>query len=186
MNRKTYLKGLAETRARADADVARYTKIHAEVTALLADAEATRASCDKLIRKFNVNLDPTAIAPIKAWKGRYGRHGALQAAVRRHIQAAWPEALTTLQLGLLLQMELDLQFPTRSDEYRWYENSLRPAIRKSVRAGLVERVGCSPDKLNVELAHWRWKSDAALSMDHLLAQAEAAGVSVQQADDDPE
>jgi hypothetical protein len=65
----SYLKGLAETRARADGDLIRQAKRQAELDTLAADALATRDACDKLIKKFDVRLDPGLISPIKAWKG---------------------------------------------------------------------------------------------------------------------
>ena len=49
--RKTpsYLKGLAETRARAAAEVIRYTALATEVQQRLAEAQAALNSCDLLI-----------------------------------------------------------------------------------------------------------------------------------------
>ena len=77
-NTPSYLKGLAETRARVDADVQRLQKIHDEIAEKLAEATAERNSCDCLIRKYDERLDPNVIAPIQAWKGRYGPRGALK------------------------------------------------------------------------------------------------------------
>lgn len=87
--RKTpsHLKGLAETRARADGDIHRIQRlraeidpkraealrieaIHAQVTANLAAARTERDACDLLIRKFGSRLDPEPVAPVRAVKGR--------------------------------------------------------------------------------------------------------------------
>jgi len=70
-NPPSYLKGLAETRARADADVLRLQKIYGEIAEKLAEAAAERDSCDCLILKYDDRLDPNRIAPIQSWKGRY-------------------------------------------------------------------------------------------------------------------
>lgn len=56
----SYLKGLAETRARAAGDVQRLEQLHAEITAQLEAARAEVTSCGLLIRKFDRQLDPTA------------------------------------------------------------------------------------------------------------------------------
>lgn len=89
-----YLKGLAEVRARVDADVQRFQKIHDEITAKLAAAFSERESCDCLIRKYDQRLDPNQIQPIRAWKGRYGSRGALQRSMTKMLEEVWPEALT--------------------------------------------------------------------------------------------
>lgn len=94
----SYLKGLAETRARADGDVQRLEQLHSEIARQLATAKAEVASCDRLIRKFDGKLDPTKIPAIRAWKGRYGKRGALREAVLRVVEAATedvPRATTT-------------------------------------------------------------------------------------------
>jgi hypothetical protein len=56
--RKTpsYLKGLAETRARAAADVIRYKQVIDQVMASLAKAQAELDACDTLIKKFDERL----------------------------------------------------------------------------------------------------------------------------------
>lgn len=70
--RKTpsYLKGLAETRARVAGDVPRYQKIHDDVWQRLAEAKAELDACDRLIRKFDKRLVREQIEPIQAWQGR--------------------------------------------------------------------------------------------------------------------
>jgi|GEM_PF-4648916 len=84
----SYLKGLAETRARAAADVLRYQQIIDEVMVSLARAQAEVDACDMLIRKFDDRLDPTQIEPVAHWKGRYGKRGALkEAAMGRQVSA---------------------------------------------------------------------------------------------------
>ena len=77
--RKTpsYLKGLAETRARAAADILRYKQVIDEIMVSLAKAQAELEACDTLIKKFDDRLDPTQVEPINHWQGRYGKRGAL-------------------------------------------------------------------------------------------------------------
>lgn len=73
---QSYLKGLAEVRARVDADVQRLQKIHDEITAKLAAAMVERDSCDCLIRKYDQRLETrtrsSRSAPGKAAMARVG------------------------------------------------------------------------------------------------------------------
>ena len=83
--RKTpsYLKGLAETRARAHGDTIRLGKIRDEIHAKLEEAKFLVESCDRLIVQYDSRLNPTLIQPVGAWQGRYGKRGALTEAISR-------------------------------------------------------------------------------------------------------
>src|SRR4051812_13865695 len=110
--RKTpsYLKGLAETRARVAADVERFQQIQQEVAQKLEQAQDELAACDRLIRKYDHRLNPEAIAPIRSWQGRYGKRGKLQDTIKRLLQQAHPEAIDTSELLWALQIEFQLDF----------------------------------------------------------------------------
>lgn len=183
--RKTpsYLKGLAETRARVDGDLQRYQKIYDEVGQKLAEARAELAACDRLIRKFDPRLNPERIEPIQAWKGRYGKRGQLKASIKEHLRAQAPLEVSTTELGWVIQLEFGLDFSTWQEKKRWTANSLRNALKDLLEEGLVERLHDVATMPTGEVGRWRWKSDDALSLDHLQAQAEAAGVSVRLCDD---
>lgn len=176
----TYLKCLAETRARADADAQRLQKIHAEVTEKLAEAEAERDSCDCLIRKFDHRLDPSLIAPIRAWKGRYGPRGALKRAMVKLLEKAWPETLTTMEIAWAVQIEFQIDFLTREESVEWLRNSVRGGLKSLVIAGVVERLHEVTNGLTNELGRWRFAPPAAPGLDALRAVAATAGVGVQQ------
>jgi len=126
------------------------------------------------------------IEPIHAWQGRYGKRGALLEEVRRIIQTAWPEEITTTELVWIVQIRFQLHFPTLQEKKRWQDNSLRNTIKNLLAKGEVERMHDKSAGLNAEVGRWRWKSDAFLSLGHLHAQAEGAGVSVQSGDADHE
>jgi hypothetical protein len=183
--RKTpsYLKGLAETRARAAGDVERYQQILEEVSSKLAQAKAEVAACDRLICKFDTRLNPELIEPIRAWKGRYGKRGQLSASIAQLLEQSAPEELTTTEVIWELQMQFQLDFSTADEKQRWRKNSLTPALKDLVSKGLVDRLHEPVDCFNGEVGRWRWKSGGDLSLDHLRAQAAAAGVSTQHADD---
>jgi hypothetical protein len=144
--RKTpsYLKGLAETRARAAGDIQRLKKIQEEVAQKLAQAQDELEACDRLIRKYDARLNPELIQPIRAWQGRYGKRGALQATIKRLLQEAFPEAIDTTELLWALQIEFQLDFPTWQEKHRWRRNSLTPALKDLVAAGLANRLGLHP------------------------------------------
>lgn len=156
-----YLKGLAETRARAHGYWLRLKKIHDEVAQKLREAEALMASCDRLIRTFDNRLDPTLVEPIKAYKGRYGKHGALTEAVKRYIHGgAHLDTITTAELAWLVQMEFGLDFETWQAKKRWQDNSLRTGIKRLLDAGAIERDHDLANGPTGEVGCWRWKSHA--------------------------
>lgn len=199
----SYLKGLAETRARVAAEVRRHTdfsgavvreldepRVQTQRLAALSDSATRRlaaakeelAACDRLIVKFDERLDPTLIEPIRAWKGRYGDRGRLKAVIVNYLREQAPGVVSTSEIFLVLQAEFGMQFINGKDKRVWLTNSVRPQLRDLVAEGLVEKP-IDEDSLNVEVGRWRWRTDCALSLDHLKAQAEAAGVSVQQSGD---
>jgi hypothetical protein len=175
----SYLKGLAETRARAARAAQRFDEIYEEIGQKLAKAERALAACDCLIQKFDERLNPGLIQPIHGWKGRYGKRGPLLEEVKRIVQNAWPEKVTTTEIVWRAQMRFQLHFLTFQEKKRWQDNSLRNAIKNLLAKGEIERMHDKPVGLNAEVGRSRWKSDAFLSLDHLHAQAEDAGVSVQ-------
>ncbi|MFT4172862.1 MAG: hypothetical protein QM686_00045 [Herbaspirillum sp.] len=175
-----YLKGLAETRARAHGDVLRLESLKAEIDVRLAEAQKALDACDTLIKKFDERLELTSIKPIRAWKGRYGSRGAFHEAVIRIIKAAAPQEISTTMLALELQAEFGLDFAHPNDRRRWVTNTLGNCLKDLIAAGMIERL--HEARPTGEVGRWRWK-DSDLSLDHLRAQAAAAGVSVQQADD---
>lgn len=155
--RKTpsYLKGLAETRARAAGDVLRYQQVLAEVTASLVNAQAELAACDTLIRKFDERLDPNQVEPIRAWQGRYGKRGALRAAIVELLQERAPEPVTTTEVGWQMQLKFEILFAHWTERKAWMTNSIGNCLKKLVKEGLVE--ACHDTATNSGLVgSWRW------------------------------
>lgn len=112
--RKTpsYLKGLAEDRARADGDAIRLQGLRDELAPAVAEAQRTlslhgeileqhtvartkRDACDTLIRSFDSRLDPAQIAPIHGFKGKYGKRGSLREALVDILRSAAPAEVST-------------------------------------------------------------------------------------------
>ena len=153
--RKTpsYLKGLAETRARAARDVQCYQQLVDEPQTRLAQAQAELAACDTLIRKFDDRLDPDLIDPVNHWQGRYGKRGALKAAVLKVLQAHAPEEVTTTMIGLAVQAEFRLVFYLPVEREAWLANSVRNCLKKLVKEGLVE--ACHDQSNTGFVGSWR-------------------------------
>jgi hypothetical protein len=57
----SYLKGLAETRARLAGDIERYERVSNEIAEKLVLARRELEACDLLIRRFDGRLDPNKI-----------------------------------------------------------------------------------------------------------------------------
>ena len=138
--RKTpsYLKGLAETRARAAADILRYQQVIDEITVSLTKAQAELEACDRLIKKFDERLEPALIEPILHWKGRYGKRGALREAILALLQEQAPAAVTTTEIGWQMQLKFDIGFNHWTERKRWMSNSIGNCLKKLVKEGLVE------------------------------------------------
>ena len=178
----SYLKGLAERRARAEGTLKSLKQIKNELDQKIAYTEQTMASCDLLISQYDARLNPSLIPAIKPFRPNYGKRGALLAAVRQAIKNAYPETITTTEIGFIVQMQFQLYFETWQQKYNWRRTSLRTSIRALTRNGEVDRCHEVSEEPIWEVGRWRWKSETDLSLDHLRQQAEAQGVSIQPGD----
>ena len=134
----SYLKGLAETRARVDAECSRLEQLHADIGQRLAEAQAERDACDRLIKKYDGRLDPTTIAPIKAWQGRYGKRGGLKQAVLEVVTMSFPSEVSTSEIAWAIQLRFNLGFETPKERKRWVHSSLTDVLRTLAHKGLVK------------------------------------------------
>lgn len=201
--RKTpsYLKGLAETRARAAGDLKRHTQLKAELDVLLPELEADLnryrkmhervcrnldsaksdlASCDRLIRKFDGRLDPEEIEPICAHKGKYGGWGRLRQSIQALLKECSPESVTTLQIAMTLEIELELDFATPAERRAWVHNSIGNSLKKMVGEGVVERLH-DPSVPTSQVGRWRWASARGSELEALQQAAAKTGIGTSQA-----
>lgn len=202
--RKThsYRMGLADTRARAGgalqrlknlrseikrklkvakADVERYQTMENELARKLEEARTDLKSCDWLIRKFDGRFDPGEIEPIVAWKGRYGKRGALKEAIARILKDHAPVALTIPDLSKMIVLEFQLTFATEKAMKAWNDNSIGGSLKTLLSEGPVERIDAPQTKWCGSDGMWCWKGSAEASVDGLRSSAEGEGIGVKQA-----
>ena len=125
----SYLKGLAETRARVEAERSRLERLHAEIGQRLAEATAECDACDRLIKKYDGRLDPTMIAPIRARQGRYGKRGALKQAILEVVSMNFPSEVSTSEIAWAIQLRFDIGFETPDERAHWLHHSVSGALR---------------------------------------------------------
>lgn len=160
-----YLKGLAETRARAAGDYEKASQAIAERTRVLqhltqqfeissrvavealsaaekqaATAMTIREACDQLIFRLNNELAPEDIEPISAWQGRYGRRGALSQAIQQIIEVAYPAEVSTGEITAKIQEKFGLSFGTGRERRLWKRVSILGRLKILADKGLIERL----------------------------------------------
>lgn len=173
--RPAYLKGLATTRARAAGDAERLRALIAELEEHLAERQAEIAACDRLIRKFDERLEPAKIQPTRG-HNRYGRRGELTQAILEHLRKAAGE-VTTIELAVALQARFGLDFVSWEERRRWVKNSVTPALKEMVAAGVVERLH-EPRSKSGETGRWRLTAGCATSFADITARVQGAGGAV--------
>ena len=160
-NTPSTLKWLAEARARRAYDLEQTERIAADVCARMEHLRADLAALDHSIRIYDPAINPDAIQPVQGTKGRYGKHGALQSAIKDILMAHAPIWLSTVNLEVLVCFRLQLGFESPQERSRWYRNSFANLLRKFVVAGVVERQQ-DPGIPTSEVGRWRWKGDEAM------------------------
>lgn len=195
----SYLKGLAETRARADADYQRALETAAGRTDYLsrvtaayeakraaiqkdvgwANAQAqtalrARMACDMLIQKLNQGVDPALIGPVNGWQGRYGKRGALGQAVQAVVEQAYPLEISTTEVARALQQQFKLTFSSPAERKKWVR------VTVSTRLGYLRQLGCIERLHNVanhdgKPGRWRAIPPGSTAND-LIALATQAGL----------
>lgn len=166
----TVTRQLAERRARLAAEVPRLEKLVADATEQLAKARAELAAVDLILPTFDARVVPELIAPVKAQGVRYGKRGTFKEALLQVLQAAAPEAISTVELSMRLRHHFDLDFATAEELRSWVENILRKQLRRLVTQGVVERLKLSGAEHNDE-TYWRVaRMEAEGSLDALRTQ----------------
>lgn len=193
------MKGLVETRARADADHQKalaaatlrmshldelvqahqreQARIQKEITRAQSQAQQAllaRQACDQLILNLQKNIDPSHIEPINAWQGKYGQRGTLGQAVQAFVEAAYPIEVTTLQVATAIQHQFQLDFATPKERATWVRASVSNKLQYLMRLGRIERLHDPAARLK---RHGRWRAvPANLTGNDLVALATQAGI----------
>lgn len=183
--RKTpsYLKGLAENRARSAGDAQRYAALLEYIAARLADARAEVDAADRLIRKYSSALDPTKIDVIRATKGRYGKHGDFTKTVHDYLREQYPAEVTTVEVAVIARIKYGLDFVGWKDWRHWVRNSVSSRLHALLHEGQVERMHDPTDPC-AGVGRWRWVPGPDATVEELGKQASVKGVSVMVADGD--
>lgn len=151
-----YLRGLAETRARADSQCSSLTAQLATLAYRLEKARTERDACDSLIRKFNPKLLPEAIQPItEGQRTQYGQRGALTKVILAALQQAYPESISTSAIALHVEATFQLTFSTRTERRNWVCKSLSNRLRSFARDNIIERLH-DPNENTGQPGVWRW------------------------------
>lgn len=102
---------------------------------------------------------------------RYGKGGTFKEALLELLQAAAPNAMSTVELSMRLRHHFDMDFATAEEMRAWVENVLRKQLRRLVTQGVVERLKPNGSEHNDE-TYWRVApAGAEGSLDDLRARA---------------
>lgn len=128
--------------------------------------QAQVAAVDRTIQLLDTRVAPDSLATVSAWKGRYGRRGALKELLEELLRAAGSEGLSTSQLGEAAIRTFGLEFATSEAREAFVHNSVRNQLRVFRERGVVEALERT-DTLGAPRA-WRWRDAPSLAA---LAQA---------------
>lgn len=151
--RPSVMKWMVESHARLAGDIARTEKL---IAALQADLKRMRDLQDSLAsvtRHFDASIDPEQLPTLNGWAGRYGKRGALKAAVMSVLEEAYPEPMRTLEIAVRVIQRLGLAIETPKQLTLWMKSSLTCVLRRGVADGSIERLH-DPIGGN-ELGTWR-------------------------------
>ncbi|MDE2628819.1 MAG: hypothetical protein KGL99_16875 [Burkholderiales bacterium] len=194
----SYLKGLVDSRARADGHLQRLAPAVAAAREALARAAArlrkqeasldrarvARDACDVLLRSWSDAIETDEIVPVHAWKGRYGKRGAFKQQIISFLGAAGPSGIGTGPLADQLTAFFGLSFLTLGAHSSWVSASLVVKLKRLAAKGLVERF--VPNDGGPKWMRWRLPQPATASFDSLLQQAAGAGLAIDSGTDQPE
>ncbi len=174
------MKGLVETRARADAglqnalnSLAHRTEYLSQLTTtferkaaelkrsintandIANEALQVRNACDQFIQKLMEGIDPRKIIPVDGWQGRYGPRGALGKAVQKVVEAAYPHEITTEEVAASIHQSYSLTFVTPAERKEWKRVSILGRLGYLCRTGRIERLH-DPKSNSGQPGSWRW------------------------------
>lgn len=129
---------LAERHARLKSRAETIEGQLASLAAELAAVSDQLAATGTLLVGFDARVQPDAIAPIAAWKGKYGKRGGLRTAILEVLKAVDGHWVVTPHLYLHLRHLFDLAFATQDGLEDW-QCVVRQQLRRLLKEGLVEK-----------------------------------------------
>ena len=166
------LKWLAEERAALAGELVRLDRLLAELEARRCKVQQQLSFMDGAIRQFDEDLTPEAIRPVNAWKGKYGKRGALKALVIELLGLAGSAGLDTNTLTRAVIAEFGLPFVCSTEISRFQSNSIRCLLKELRLADIAESIHDSDDTSNKNPGIWRLKKQAP-TLAELRAQRDA-------------
>ena len=184
MNTPPPLKWLAEKRGRILSQLLKAQLILEEQNRRVAKLQLAAASAsecvnrlqldlhalDRTVAVYDALLDPSAIAPINGWKGRYGERGALSDHIVGVIARNAPRWVGSDVIEAHVVAELHLTFETTSQHRRWRTNSFRGALKRLTYAGVLERQHSATVRQNC-VGQWRLHQETTLTLADLATAA---------------
>lgn len=125
---------------------------------------------DQVVRLYDAGIQPDKIEPIKAWKGNYGKRGALRQFLMETFRSRAPEYITSKELGILVVQQFSLTFSHESLYGDWFRGSLKGTIQVLTNQGYLERRHAAEDR-SQQFGAWRWKQEQTKTLAELRAQA---------------
>jgi hypothetical protein len=129
------------------------------------------AHIDKQFLEAYPAVNTGSIEPIAAWKGKYGKRGALRQFVLETLKSYAPAFVPTTKLSELAIIEFSLVFENSVARKKWNDNSFRGALKSLSMDGLVEQ---SEEPLSAKhkgLSHWRLKQESRPTLAALSRQS---------------
>ncbi len=153
---RSYLKGLAENRARAAGDIIRFEGMAKEIAERLAEVRSDLESCDRLIKKYDPRLRPELIGPIRVWPHHNVKRGGLREKLLEIIRREAPAEVTLTEICHAIEIGWELTFLTPEDRLSWRRDAVGRALRRLATEGQIVALHSKCGGLpTTEIARWR-------------------------------
>jgi hypothetical protein len=176
------LKWLAEKRGRVLSQLTKAESVLEEQNRRVAKLQLAAASArdrvgrlqadldalDRTVSVYDSLLDPSEIAPINGWQGRYGKRGALGDRILEIIERGAPSWVQTDVIEALVVAELQLTFETPLLRKQWREGSFKSRLRRLTQEGVLERLQ-DPTVRQRAVGHWRLRQEKTPTLAELKA-----------------
>lgn len=126
------------------------------------------AEIDKGITDVSPSVNPGAIAPIKAWKGNYGKRGSLRNFLCDTIKRRSPCYIPTNELAKLVILEFALVFDNAKARKDWRRHSVLGTLAALVRDGFIEKGEFRNPHATGTWKTWGWKQESKITLADLV------------------